>query len=91
MDDQISVPEAVRRYGLSRRSIQRLYESGLLSLEKRVGQRATLVSAAALEEALKQRRPRGRPRKADSPVTQQPATTPRIMPTGGRSRRRQGS
>jgi hypothetical protein len=63
-EHEITVPEAGRRYGLSPRSILRLHERGLLTLEKRVGQRASLVRVADLERALALRAPRGRPRAA---------------------------
>ena len=62
-EDLITVPEAARRYGLSPRSIQRLHARGLLSLQKQIGERATLVHAVELEEAITRRTPRGRPRR----------------------------
>lgn len=65
--DLITVPEAEQRFGVSRTVINHLHKLGKLTLHKRVGERANLVSVSEAEAAIAQRQtrgwPKGRPRK----------------------------
>lgn len=67
MDEQrITVTEAIRRYGTSRRTLWRLHQRGELRLAKEVGVKDTLVLPSDLERVLAVPPRMGRPRKLNA-------------------------